>query len=191
MQTARPQVQYRPRPSNLSLERIMEKSAARNPSDASQGPRGTIPGMAGHTRGYAQRIDVAADLQRVWRALTNTEDLTRWCSPGAAISPRPGGLFRASVDRVTELDAHIDIFEPGRRLRLIYLPTPTLPPSESAVVDDFILDADDDGTVMRLLGSGYPADPAWDAHYLRLRVGWERAVARLKVWVERQSKSGA
>src|SRR5579862_3697366 len=147
-QTAQPQVQYRPRPPNLSLERIMKKSAARNPSDASQGPRGTIPPMAGHTRGYAQRIDVAADLQRVWRALTNTEDLTRWCSPAATISARPGGLFRASVDRVTELDAHIDIFEPGRRLRLIYLPTPSLPPSESAVVDDFILDADDDGTVM-------------------------------------------
>ena len=106
--------------------------------------------MAGHTRGYAQRIDVAADLQRVWRALTSTEELARWCSPQATISARPGGLFRASVDRVTELDAHIDIFEPGRRLRLIYLPTPELPPSESAVVDDFILDAEGEGTVMQI-----------------------------------------
>jgi uncharacterized protein YndB with AHSA1/START domain len=147
--------------------------------------------MGEHTRGYAQRIDVVADAQQVWRSLTTTEELARWCSPGATISGRPGGLFRASVDRVTELEAHIDIFEPARRLRLIYLPTPALPATESAIVDDFILDADGDGTVMRLLGSGYPADPAWDAHYLRLRVGWERAVARLKVWVERQSRSGA
>ena len=106
------------------------------------------------------------------------------------MAARPGGLFRASVDRVTELDAHIDIFEPGRRLRLIYLPNPALPPAESAIVDDFILDTEGDGMVMRLLGSGYPSDPAWDAHYLRLRVGWERAVARLKVWVEQQSKAG-
>src|SRR5581483_10328728 len=110
-----------------------KKSEARNPSDASQGPRGTIPRMGEHTRGYAQRIDVAADLERVWRALKTTQELTRWCSPGATINARPGGLFRASVDRVTELDAHIDIFEPGRRLRLIYLPTPSLPPSDSAV----------------------------------------------------------
>jgi uncharacterized protein YndB with AHSA1/START domain len=171
-------------------ERILKKGPARNPSDASQGPRGTIPGMGEPTRGYAQRIDVIADVHRVWHALTTTEELARWCSPGASINGRPGGLFRASVDRVTELEAHIDIFEPPRRLRLIYLPTPRLPPSESAFVDDFILDADGGGTLMRLLGSGYPADPAWDAYYLRLRVSWERAVARLKVWVEKQSKPG-
>jgi uncharacterized protein YndB with AHSA1/START domain len=146
--------------------------------------------MGEHTRGYAQRIDVIADVQRVWHALTTTEELARWCSPGATMAARAGGLFRASVDRVTELDAHIDIFEPARRLRLIYLPSPALPPAESAIVDDFILDADGDGTVMRLLGSGYPSDPAWDPYYLRLRVGWERAVARLKVWVEKQSKTG-
>src|SRR5579885_3052636 len=65
----------------------------------------------------------------------------RWCSPQADIKPKPGGLFRASVDRVVELEAHIDIFEPGRRLRLIYLPSQELPPAEVAIVDDFILDS--------------------------------------------------
>jgi len=62
----------------------------------------------------------------VWRALTEAEHLARWCSPGAQIRPQQGGLFRASVDRVTELEAHIDVFEPARRLRLIYLPTKAL-----------------------------------------------------------------
>jgi len=43
----------------------------------------------------------------------------KWCSPNAQIRAQKGGLFRASVDRVTELEAHIDVFDPGRRLRLI------------------------------------------------------------------------
>ena len=32
-----------------------------------------------------------------------------------------------------------------------------LPPTESVIVDDFILEPEEDGTILRLLGSGYPA----------------------------------
>jgi uncharacterized protein YndB with AHSA1/START domain len=142
--------------------------------------------MSERTRGYAHRIDVAADAPRVWSALTSSETLCRWCSPAAQISARPGGSFRASVDRVTELEAHIDIFVPARRMRLIYLPCSALPPADTAIVDDFILDAGESGTIVRLLGSGVPATASWDAAYMRLRVGWERAIARLKVLVEKQ-----
>jgi uncharacterized protein YndB with AHSA1/START domain len=145
--------------------------------------------MKDRARGYAHRIDIAADAQKVWRALTEAEHLARWCSPGAEIRARQGGLFRASVDRVTELEAHIDVFEPGRRLRLIYLPTPALPPSDTTFVDDFILDTDDSGTILRLLGSGIPATEEWNTQYLRLRLGWRQAMTRLKVFVEKQLRS--
>src|SRR6185437_7702818 len=79
--------------------------------------------MKDKTRGYAHRIDLTADVQTVWRALTEPALLTTWGSPKAEIRARAGGLFRACVDRVTELEAHIDVYEPGRRLRLIYLPS--------------------------------------------------------------------
>jgi uncharacterized protein YndB with AHSA1/START domain len=147
--------------------------------------------MAERTRGYAHRIDTSADVQRVWAALTDSAALAAWCSPKAEVRAKPGGSFRASVDRVVELDAHIDVFEPGRRLRLIYLPNAALPPAESAIVDDFLIQAIPTGTLVRLLGSGIPHGPAWDTPYLRLRTGWERAVARLKVYVEKQQKEAA
>jgi uncharacterized protein YndB with AHSA1/START domain len=148
--------------------------------------------MAERTRGYAHRIDTVADVKRVWAALTETAALTRWCSPDAEIRAKPGGSFRGSVDRVVELDAHIDVFDPGRRLRLIYLPNAALPPAESAIVDDFLMQPDaSGGTLVRLLGSGIPAAPAWDTPYLRLRTAWERAMARLKVFVEKQLQEGA
>jgi hypothetical protein len=112
--------------------------------------------------------------------------LARWCAPGAQIRAKPGGLFRASVDRVTELEASIDVFEPGRRLRLIYLPSPALPPAESAIVADFIMEAAPSGSIVRVLGSGVPDGADWDLPYKRMRIGWERAMARLKVYVEKQ-----
>ena len=167
--------------------------------------------MIERPRGYAHRIDIAADPAVVWRALTEQEQLVRWCSPSAQIRPRQGGVFRASVDRVTELEAHIDVFEPGRRMRLIYLPSIALPPAESAIVDDLILDSSEfetgrfrmtppvagqgetgrfpagrPGTILRLLGSGIPATPEWNAQYQRMRLGWQQAMARLKVFVEKQ-----
>src|SRR2546430_13436966 len=96
--------------------------------------------MGDKKRGYAHRIDVRAGAEEVWRALTDTELLGRWCSPGAEIRARPGGLFRASVDRLTELEAHIDAFEPGRRLRLIYLKSAALPPAHTALTSHFTLE---------------------------------------------------
>lgn len=147
--------------------------------------------MRDRARGYAHRVDIAADTAEVWRALTQSEHLSRWCSPGAQIRPQQGGLFRASVDRVSEMEAHIDIFEPSRRLRLIYLPSKTLPPTDDPIVDDFILDAQAPGTILRLLGSGIPATEEWNKHYQRLRLGWQQAMTRLKVFTEKQARSQA
>jgi len=142
--------------------------------------------MADRERGYAHRVDITGDVRDVWRAFTESGHLGRWCSPGAQIRARAGGMLRASVDRVTEMEAHIDVFDPGRRLRLIYLPSATLPATDSAIVVDFIMEASGAGTIVRVLGSGIPEGPDWDTQYKRMRLGWERAMARLKVYVEKQ-----
>ncbi|HEV3286618.1 MAG TPA: SRPBCC domain-containing protein [Steroidobacteraceae bacterium] len=147
--------------------------------------------MSDKERGYAHRVDILAGAALVWRALTDQGQLVRWCAPDAAISPRQGGLFRASVDRVSEFEAHIELFEPPRRLRLMYLPSATLPPAAIVHVDDFIIEPAGRGTIVRLLGSGVPATPEWDTHYLRLRTSWQQALSRLKVFVEQQARSGA
>lgn len=183
--------------------------------------------MSEKVRGYAHRVDVLSDAGRVWRALVDPVTLARWCSPNAQIRGQAGGVFRASVDRVTELEAHIDVFEPTRRLRLIYMATPSLPATDSVIIDDFILEpvhaaesdgsldpgvadrpgrsprvrgsdpgaagrGDSGGTILRLLGSGYPTAPEWDVPYMRLRTGWQQALARLKVFMEKQlDRSGS
>ena len=135
------------------------------------------------TRGYAHLIEIEVPVARVWRALTEPGLIRIWSGQEAEIDPRQGGAYRIGK-RSASREAHIDIFEVNRRLRLIYLNGEDSPPSDSAVVDDFILDVRGNKTSLRLLGSGIPDAPAWDQAYTRIRMGWERFLARIKVTLE-------
>jgi hypothetical protein len=87
------------------------------------------------------------------------------------------------------MEAHIDVYHANRRLRLIYLPSDTLPAAETAIVADFILEPASRpavGSILRVLGSGIPDGPQWDTQFKRMKVGWGAALARLKVYVETQ-----
>jgi uncharacterized protein YndB with AHSA1/START domain len=141
--------------------------------------------MADRTRGYAHRVDVKAPCEHLWRALTDPVLLALWCAPEAHIDARPGGSYSVRLDRSTERVAHIDVFQPPSRLRLIYMPQSNWPSAEGVVVDDFILQKETECTVVRLLGSGMPEHRSWDAAYAQLRDGWGRALLRLKVTVEK------
>lgn len=153
-----------------------------------------VTAVSERIRGYAHRVDITGTVPAVWRALTEAAHLRLWCAPDARMRAQPGGLFTASVDRVTQIEAHIDVFEPGRRLRLIYLPTPGLPASNTAIVADFIIEPAPPpagGVIVRVLGSGIPDGAAWDTQYKRMRVGWLAALSRLKVYVEKQMDTRA
>jgi uncharacterized protein YndB with AHSA1/START domain len=150
--------------------------------------------MAESTRGYAQRVDIRADIEVVWRALLEPTTLALWYAPGARIDAREGGIYCARHNADMEREAHIDVFLPPRRLRLIYMPMPDLPDDGAVIVEDFLLDRDSAAvraegvgatTVLRLMGSGVPEGSEWHSTYVALRRGWERALLRLKVLLER------
>jgi uncharacterized protein YndB with AHSA1/START domain len=150
--------------------------------------------MADGTRGYAQRVDIRADIDVVWRALIEPQTLALWCAPGARIDAREGGIYCVRHNADLDREAHIDVFLPPRRLRLIYMPLPGLPDEGSVIVEDFLLDRASAaaraegaaaGTVLRLMGSGVPESADWHSTYVALRRGWERSLLRLKVLLER------
>ena len=138
------------------------------------------------TRGYAHLVEIAVPVARVWRALTEPGLIKIWSGQEAEIDARQGGLYRIGKRSGSAREAHIDIFEVNRRLRLIYLNGKDTPPSDSAAVDDFILDTrrGEGTTSLRLLGSGIPETPEWDRSYASIRMGWERFLARIKVTLE-------
>lgn len=142
--------------------------------------------MATKTRGYAHRVDIAAPTSRVWTALIEPRLLARWHGPVAEVRARVGGSFDSTLEPGIVRQATIDVFEPGRRLRLVYQPPAGMPDYDSAMVDDYMLDPDGTGTVVRLLGSGIPHQDPWDPYYTALRVYSERALLRLKVLMERK-----
>lgn len=142
--------------------------------------------MTERTRGYAHRVDVVAPQAEVWRGLIEPERIALWYAPGARVRACAGGSYAVRADRDLDREAHIDVFQPPRRLRLIYMPLAGYPRTDAVIVDDFIVDSGEDGAVVRLLGSGIPEGPAWEPLYLRLRDGWARALARLKFVTEKR-----
>jgi uncharacterized protein YndB with AHSA1/START domain len=136
------------------------------------------------TRGFAQRIDIEAPVGQVWRAISAPDLLPLWLGDDARVKPQPGGSWSATIGAGLTRHAMIDVFDPPRRLRLIYLPPEDLSAFDGAVADDILLEADGASTIVRLLCSGVPDLPEWNAHYLRVRAASERALARLKSLVE-------
>jgi uncharacterized protein YndB with AHSA1/START domain len=138
------------------------------------------------TRGYAHLVEVNVPVARVWRALTDPGLIRIWSGLEAEIDARKGGIYRLGKRNGDSREAHIDVFEVNRRLRLIYLSGSNWPPGDAAVVDDFILDVrkGEGTTSLRLLGSGVPESADWDKAYVRIRLGWERHMARIKVALE-------
>jgi uncharacterized protein YndB with AHSA1/START domain len=135
-------------------------------------------------------VEVDVPVARVWRALTDPALVRIWSGQEAEIDARQGGLYRIGKRNAGGREAHIDIFDVNRRLRLIYLRAPDAPSSESAVVDDFLFDMrkGESTTSLRLLGSGVPEAADWDQTYIRMRTGWERFMARIKVTLESPPK---
>src|SRR6204780_2503739 len=134
------------------------------------------------TRGYAHLVEVAVPVARVWRGFNDPALVRIWSGQEAEIDPREGGLYRIGKRNGGGREAHIDVFDVNRRLRLIYLSGPNTPASESAVVDDFLLDVrkSEGLTSLRLLGSGIPESPTWDSSYVKMRLGWERLRGPIK-----------
>lgn len=138
------------------------------------------------TRGYAHLVEIDVPVSRVWRALTDPAWIRAWSGLEAETDARKGGLYRIGKRNAGGREAHIDIFDVDRRLRLIYLHGPNEPPSDSAVVDDFLLDIrkGERRTSLRVLGAGVPEAAIWDKSYVRMRMSWERFLSRIKATLE-------
>jgi uncharacterized protein YndB with AHSA1/START domain len=138
------------------------------------------------TRGYAHLVELHVPLARVWHALIDPRLMRIWSGKEAEVDGRKHGLYRLGRAGDGGREAQIDIIDARRRLRLIYLPDSSMPPTDSVLVDDFLLDArrGDKMVSLRLLGSGIPESEQWDRPYVKIRNGWERYLSRLKNTLE-------
>jgi len=141
--------------------------------------------MSGAYRSFAYRVDIGVQVERVWRAFTDSQLLARWCADRATITPREKGRMHVIFGGDVELDAHIDVLVTPSRMRLILLPTRGMPTADAVIVEDFLFERGKEGTTLRMLSSGVPSTQSWVSYYLNKRRYWELALTRLKVFLEK------
>ncbi len=145
-------------------------------------------------------IELAAEPDAVWAALTRAEELTNWFPLQAEVTPGDGGKIHLSWDGAWEGDHEIQVWEPGRHLRTGWPWTAEdgKQGETNAVAIDYYIEARrGGGTVLRLVHSGFPVGDEWEdifdgtrrgwsyelrslQHYLAHHRGVERSVARVR-----------
>jgi uncharacterized protein YndB with AHSA1/START domain len=139
-------------------------------------------------RGYAQFVEVRVAPDVAWAACTEESGLRRWYAREAHVDPRVGGQFRVRTTDGRTRDATIDVWDPGRRLRLIYFPErellPLLGDDAGPICEDLLFDLKPGRTVVRVFGSGVPDAREWDPYYQKLRLGWAYWLHALKRTLE-------
>jgi uncharacterized protein YndB with AHSA1/START domain len=138
--------------------------------------------MRRQSRGYMQGFETAASAATLWRALIEPDILRAWYASEAIVEPAVGGRY-ATVSRLFgQREARIERFDAGARLQLLYEPTADWPPlSDSALIEDFIIDERKGQRMLRVMGSGIPSDEEWAKTLVRLRTGWALAFAQLQL----------
>lgn len=147
------------------------------------------------TRQHETVVEINATPEQVWESLTDPHALTLWLAPEAKVQPGVGGSIYVSWGPGMEGTQQIEIWEPGRHLRLIEdrdHPHGCEPAMEKGpktevhhIVCDYYIEAKDGKTVLRLVHSGFGADASWDGEYYGTERGWKVFFETLKHGLER------
>ena len=143
---------------------------------------GAAEGVGTKAEGRAAegRVRIDAPVQRVWRALTDPEDLERWFPLEARVEPGVGGSVWLSWRNEFAGSSKIVAWEPPRHLAYAWGWTEDAPPQ----VTEFTLDGDGGSTVLRVVTSGFPAGAEWDDIVEGTRTGWSFELRSLKSYLE-------
>lgn len=129
-------------------------------------------------REIANEIEIEADAETVWKAISEGEELKRWFPLDARVTPGVGGAVWLSWGEGADWESPITIWEPNRHLQ-----TTDEGPVKIAV--DYIIEARGGETVLRIVQTGFGAD-VWDDEVdATTNAGWRTFLANLKHYLER------
>jgi uncharacterized protein YndB with AHSA1/START domain len=146
-------------------------------------------------RAFRTAIDLDATPDQVWRALTDAEELVRWFSPAARVTPGEGGTMLWSWGYGEDWITRIDAWVPGRLLGLVQdearpydAQGNPLPPGEvepARIAMEFTLETVQGRTRLRLVHSGFGNGAAWDAEVDGISEGWQAELRSLRHYLRR------
>lgn len=136
-------------------------------------------------RQFTTEIEIAAERDAVWSALTDDVELRRWFPPECSVEPGVGGTISWSWRDLHSWPQTIEIWEPGSRLRTRY---------DSGVDDghggkhplflEFQLEGEGGRTTLRLVQSGFGTDAAFDQEFDGIAKGWPVELCSLRLYLE-------
>ena len=131
------------------------------------------------TRTFEHSLTVDAQRDRVFRAVTDADELKRWWITDGISEPRPGGRFRYEWKTADAANDHVqegtyDELVNGERVAFPW----ATPAGDSHVT--LALSDSDGGTRVSLVHSGIAADDQFE----RYEQGWQGFLANLKSVLE-------
>lgn len=140
--------------------------------------------LSSHHPETGRRVDVsirvAATPERLWRAFTDPDDLSRWFTDRARGEVVEGGTITWIFDAMEmEIPYPVAVAEPNRRMVLA-----GEAPDRGPFALEVVLEAEGGDTVVRLVNSGFLDSAEWDDEYRGIDSGWRLALALLKHYVE-------
>jgi uncharacterized protein YndB with AHSA1/START domain len=131
------------------------------------------------------RKTIEGSPDRVFRALTDADELSRWWTTRAESDPRTGGSFsytwefQEDTERNHTREGEYLEITPGKNVRYDW-PMPL-----GNTVVDFRVDPRGDRAELTLLHSGWGAESDWDESLEMHRQGWSFFLDNLKAYLER------
>lgn len=137
-----------------------------------------------------REVSITAPIERVWSLVTKAEHLGTWFGEaGANVDLRPGGRIEVRWDG-HGLDGVVAAVEPTSRFAFWWRQVDVADGIElgtgNSTLVEFTLSADDGGTVVRLVESGFdalelPVGDRADMHAAHTG-GWEREIGELATY---------
>lgn len=130
-------------------------------------------------RSIEKELFIKASPERVFRALTEKDELERWFLRKAEIDLRPGGTIRFEWRPGVFNQGKILVLEPPHRLSYTWeVQTPDV------TTVTFELTAENDGTLLHVINTGYREGEDWDSYYDQRHNGWGIHLGNLRAWLE-------
>jgi uncharacterized protein YndB with AHSA1/START domain len=146
------------------------------------------------TRSFELELELDHPAETVWKALTDAEELVRWFPLEAKVEPGENGSVWLSWNDPWFFDTRIEVWEPGRELRLLENRSDDLGKA-ARIAMDFRLEGRGGSTVLRFVHdpprSFAGVVPARDNGIIRYEYEGGVVVLVLSLWGDRQAEAEA
>ena len=128
-------------------------------------------------RVVVKTIHLRAPVARVWQAISDAEELSRWFGHRAELELRPGAEGAFVWDEHGSYACRVEEVDPPHRLVWSWVHEPGVPFSSAPAtrVEWTLTEREDGGTTLRLRESGFLTDK----HHGQNDQGWDEELAEL------------